>query len=63
MDNINKIVSIMEYDHIRKPNILEIDFQKDDLVVTFDGIINDTNYIKQINTVIKTLKGKAGICR
>ena len=60
MDNINKIVSIMEYDHIRKPNILEIDFQKDDLVVTFDGIINDTNYIKQINTVIKTLKAKLG---
>ena len=60
IDSINKIVSIMEYDHIRKPNMFEIDFKKDDLVVTFDGIINDSPYITQINEAIKTLKTKLG---
>lgn len=60
IDNINKIVSIMEYDHIRKPNMFEIDFKKDDLVVTFDGMINDSPYITQINAALRTLKTKLG---
>ena len=60
IENINKIVSIMEYDHIRKPNMFEIDFKKDDLVVTFDGIINDSPCIKQLNAALKTLKTKLG---
>ena len=44
MDNINKIVSVMEYDYIRKPNFFEIDFEKDELIVTFDGI-SDSHFI------------------
>jgi len=60
IENINKIVSIMEYDHIRKPNLFEIDFEKDDLVVTFDGIISDSSFITQINTAVKTLQEKLG---
>lgn len=57
---INKMVSVMEYDHIRKPNLFEINFDKDDLIVTFDGIINDTPFIKQINTAMKVLRDKLG---
>ncbi len=60
INNINKIVSIMEYDHIRKPNMFDIDFEKNDLIVTFDGIIDDTRFITQINTAIKTLNAKLG---
>ena len=60
MDNINKIVSVMEYDYIRKPNFFEIDFEKDELIVTFDGIISDSHFITQINTVIRTLQEKLG---
>ncbi|MGI6085285.1 MAG: PEP/pyruvate-binding domain-containing protein [Acetivibrionales bacterium] len=60
INSVNRIVSIMEYDHIRKPNMFEIDFKKDDLVVTFDGIINDSHFITQINTAIKCLKTKLG---
>ena len=60
MDYINKIVSVMEYGHIRKPNFFEIDFEKDELVVTFDGIISDSHFITQINTVIRTLQEKLG---
>lgn len=58
--HIDKIVSLMEYDHIRKTNIFEMNFEKDDLIVTFDGIINDTAYVKQISLIIKTLKEKLG---
>ncbi len=60
INNINKIVSIMEYDHIRKANMFEIDFEKNSLVVTFDGIIDESHYITQINTAIKALNAKLG---
>lgn len=60
IENAHRIVSVFEYDHIRKPNRLEINFKKDDLVVTFDGVISDTSFTKQINTILKTLQEKMG---
>jgi len=60
IDEIHKIVSIMEFDHLINPNKFEIDFEKADLVVTFDGIISKTQYIKQINAILKVLKDKMG---
>lgn len=61
MEDINKIVSVLECDLIKKPNKFEIDFKKDDLVVTFDGIVADTNFIRQIDVILKTLKEKIGM--
>lgn len=57
---IEKLVSIMEYKHIRNAGIYEIDFKKDDLVVTFDGIISDSPFIRQIHLILKTLKDRLG---
>lgn len=57
---IEKLVSIMEYKHIRSAGIYEIDFKKDDLVVTFDGIISDSTFIRQIHLILKTLKDRLG---
>jgi len=61
IENIHKIVSIFEHDHIKKPNKFESDFKKDDLIVTFDGVISDTTFIKQIDVILKTLKEKLGM--
>lgn len=58
--DIDKIVSLFEYNHIRKTNFYALNFQKDDLVVTFDGIISDTPYIKQIDLIVKTLQDRLG---
>lgn len=60
IQGIDKIVSLSEYDHIRRTNVFEIQFGKDDLVVTFDGIISETHYIKQIGLILKCLKEKLG---
>lgn len=60
IDELHKIVSIIEFDHLIKPNKFEIDFEKSDLVVTFDGIIAKTKYIKQINAILQVLRDKMG---
>ncbi|MBP7174887.1 MAG: nucleotidyltransferase domain-containing protein [Thermoclostridium sp.] len=60
IEGIEKIVSLSEYDHIRKTNIFDIRFGKDDVVVTFDGVITETHYIRQIGLILKTLKEKLG---
>ena len=60
IENAHRIVSIMEYDHIKKPNRLEINYDKDELAVTFDGVISDTSFTKQISTILKTLQEKMG---
>ncbi len=61
IENVHRIISILEYDHIKKPNRLEIDYNKDDLAVTFDGIISDTPFTKQIYIMLKTLRERMGM--
>lgn len=59
--NINKVVSILEFNHIKVPNKFEINFEKNDLIVTFDGIVSDSLYIKKIDLILKILKEKIGV--
>jgi hypothetical protein len=53
---IRKIVSIAEENRIRKPIGLEPDFEKDDVVVTFEGLISDTPFVKQIEAILHILR-------
>ena len=53
---IRQIVSIAEEDRIRKPTDLEPDFDEDDVVVTFDGLINDTSFVKQMEAILGLLR-------
>jgi hypothetical protein len=55
---IRQIVSIAEENRIRKPVGLEPDFDADDLVVTFDGLINDTSFVKRMEAILGLLREK-----
>ena len=55
---INKILSKFEDDHLKKPMAMGVDFDKDDLAVTFEGVINDSDLIKQVNGLLKLLEDK-----
>jgi len=57
---INKIVSIYDGHVIRTPLGNELDFEKDDLVVTFEGLFNKTDFIDQINNLTALLEEKLG---
>ncbi|MGE5606148.1 MAG: PEP/pyruvate-binding domain-containing protein [Bacteroidota bacterium] len=56
--NINTLVSIYREDHLTQPSRFEIDFEKDDLVVTFEGLFSRTPFLSQIETILKTLTEK-----
>ncbi len=57
---IEKIVSTNDGHHLRKPHALGIDFEKDDLVVTFEGLIDDSPFVKQIKNTLELLENRLG---
>jgi hypothetical protein len=56
--NINKIVSIYDGHVIRTPLGNEIDFEEDDLIVTFEGLLSKTKFIDKLNNLIDILEEK-----
>ena len=59
--NVNRIVSIHDSGHIRKPLGMQIDFDEDDLIVTFDGLLTDSPFISQIHSVLQLLEKTMGV--
>jgi len=57
---INKIISIHKDDTMRQPMGLNIDFENDDFVVTFEGLIRNSPLIKQVRTILNLLEEKLG---
>ncbi|MGE5221937.1 MAG: PEP/pyruvate-binding domain-containing protein [Omnitrophica WOR_2 bacterium] len=57
---INQLVSVQAQDHIQRPSALGLDFEKDELVVTFDGLITRTDFIRQIQEILKVLQETLG---
>jgi hypothetical protein len=55
---IRQIVSIVDENRIRKPTGLEPDFDEDDTVVTFEGLISDTPFVKQMEAIVGLLREK-----
>ncbi len=53
---LNEIFSIDDGQNIRKPIALGIDAKKHRLVVTFENLITNTNYIKQIHLILRDLQ-------
>ncbi len=55
-----QIFSIYLQDYVKRPFAFEIDYEHDDLVLTFDGLINDTPFIKKLDAIQKLLQEKLG---
>ncbi len=57
---IRQIVSVVEEDRIRRPIGLEPDFAQDEVVVTFEGLIRDTSFVKRMAAIVGLLSEKLG---
>ncbi|NLV17717.1 MAG: pyruvate, phosphate dikinase [Syntrophomonadaceae bacterium] len=56
----HRIFSVYQRDHIKKAMAFDMDFERDDLVVTFDGLINDTSFVKTVDLIQRNLREKLG---
>ncbi len=57
---LTKMVSIFDGQRLRKPFASNIDPKKDDLIVTFEGLISNTKFIKEVKTILDLLEEKIG---
>ena len=55
---INNVISILKENHIRHPRALGTDYQKDNFVVTFEGLITKTSFVKQVHELTTILRDK-----
>lgn len=55
---VNQVFSIYEENHLRIPMGFEIDFEEDDLIPTFEGLITNTYFVRQVKTILELLKEK-----
>lgn len=58
--NLQQMFSVYMQDYIKKPLAFDIDCQQDDLLLTFDGLITDTPFVKQVGLIQKRLQDKMG---
>jgi len=58
--SVRKLISIVEQDRIRAPLPLEPDWEHDDFVTTFEGLIADGRLVRQIDTMLKLLHEQLG---
>jgi predicted nucleotidyltransferase len=59
--NLERIVSIYDHGNIRPPVGLNLDPGKDDLVVTFDGLISRSPFVNRIRTIMQLLEERLGV--
>jgi pyruvate,water dikinase len=55
---VDKLVSVYDGQYLRKPLGRAIDFAKDDLVVTFEGLVSETSFVPQVRLVMQILEEK-----
>jgi pyruvate,water dikinase len=53
---IQQLVSVLTQDRLQPASPLGIDFEEDELVVTFEGLISRTSFLKQINAILSVLQ-------
>jgi hypothetical protein len=55
---VENVVSLYENGMLRRPSLFDVDFENDDLFVTFEGLRNETSFVKQIHEILRALQEK-----
>lgn len=56
MPAVEQLVSVYKDGRLQQPLVGSIDFERDDLVVAFEGILNRTPFVKQIHALLNVLE-------
>jgi len=58
---LNRLVSVYADNHMRKPMGSNVDPDEDDLIITFEGLIQDTTFVKEMRCVLSVLAEDLGM--
>jgi pyruvate,water dikinase len=58
--DVEHIVSVYRDGRLIQKPRLQLDFQRDELVATFDGVVSKTPFVRQVRSVLTLLKDKLG---
>jgi hypothetical protein len=61
MRNIHQLVSAYREDFIERLNAFQIDFEKDNLVVNFEGLLESTPFVNKVSHILNILQEKIGV--
>jgi hypothetical protein len=53
---IHHLVSVVKPDHIQNPSPLGIDFEQDNMVVTFEGLFTRSSFLGQVKMILNVLQ-------
>jgi len=57
---VNSLLSIVKDNYIQSPRQFGVDYTKEDFVVTFNGLISKSPFVKQVDAILKILQEKYG---
>ena len=60
MPLIEKMVSVYDGHHLRRPMGMQLDFEKDTVAFTFEGLLSDSPFVKQVHAILRLLEEKLG---
>lgn len=53
---VTRIVSVIQDDSIQQRSLMNLDFERDEIVITFEGLIAKTAFVKQMRKILKILQ-------
>ena len=60
MPLLEKMVSVYDGHHLRRPLAMQLDFEKDTVAFTFEGLLSDSPFVKQVHAILRLLEEKLG---
>ncbi|MDD3023454.1 MAG: nucleotidyltransferase domain-containing protein, partial [Syntrophomonadaceae bacterium] len=57
---LHNLVSAYKENYVEKLNAFQIDYEHDDLLVNFDGLLSDTAFNKKVKLILNVLQDKLG---
>jgi pyruvate, water dikinase len=57
---LERYVSILKDNHLTKPLGFNFDYSNDDFILTFEGLIEKTPFVKKVHAILKTLQNALG---
>ncbi len=61
LPEVRKLVSILEDGQVRRPRGLAIDFEREETVVTFEGLASESPFLGKVATLLEMLKSHLGM--